>query len=78
MSSTAPTTPRAQAERLEQRIRSHKEEVARLREQIGDPQEALFRFVTERFEVQALVPDDRPGQDRRTAVWEDDDELDAR
>ena len=58
MSSTASTTPSTQAVRLERRIRSHKEEVARLREQIGDPQAALFRFVTERFEVQAIVPDD--------------------
>jgi hypothetical protein len=61
-----------------EQIRSHKEEVARLREQLGDPQEALSRFIVERFEVQALVPAERLQQDSRiTVLEEDDDELDA-
>lgn len=78
MSLTAPTTPLGQAERLEQRIRTHQEEVARLRAQTGDPRAALFRFVTERFEVHALVPDDRGEPEPRWSIWEDDDELNAR
>lgn len=75
MSSTAPT--KAEAWRRERRIKAHKEEVARLREEIGDPQEALFRFVTERFEVQAVVPNDGLARGSGRAVWEDDDELDG-
>jgi hypothetical protein len=62
-------------ERLERRIRAHQEEVARLRKQLGDPQVALFQFVMERFEVQALVPDDERGHGMRSVAWEDDDEL---
>jgi predicted nucleic acid-binding Zn-ribbon protein len=77
MASTVPATLPSQAERLEERIRAHKEEVARLRERIGDPEEALSRFVTEHFEVQALVPDERSGQARGTALWDDEDDLDA-
>lgn len=77
MSSTAQTTPLARAGRLEQRIREHQEEVALLRAQIGDPQEALFRFVRERFEVQALVSEDVEDQESRGSTWEDDDELNA-
>jgi hypothetical protein len=77
MTSTTPTTP-SRTERVEQRLRSHQEEVARLRAQIGDPQAALFRFVVERFDVQALVPDDQRGQEPSRTLWEDDDELDAR
>lgn len=30
---------------LEERLKLHKEEVARLRAEFGDPQEALFAFV---------------------------------
>lgn len=52
--------------------------MARLREEFGDPQAALFQFIMQRFEVQALVPDDRPRQGARGTVWEDDDELNAR
>lgn len=77
MSSTAPITPLAQSGRIEQRIRKHREEVARLRAQVGDPQEALFRFMTERFVVQALVPEDRGAEEPHTSLWEDDDELNA-
>jgi len=65
--------PTTQAERVERQIRAHKEEVARLREEIGDPQEALFRFVTERFEVESLIPDDLPGRGTGGAVWADDE-----
>ena len=68
----------AGTERVEQRLRSHQEEVVRLRAQIGNPQAALFRFVLERFAVQALVPDDRRGEVPSRTLWEDDDELDSR
>ena len=75
MRSTVPPPTPTQAEGREQRIRRHKEEVARLREELGDPREALFRFLVERFEPQALVPDDRP---RRRGLWEDDDDPNGR
>lgn len=83
MASTVAAALPSQVERLEQRIRAHKDEVARLRALIGDPQEALFAFVVERFEVQALVPDERPGQPAHGStggLWDEDedDETDAR
>ncbi len=72
MRSTIPPPTPTQAERREQRIRRHKEEVVRLREEFGDPREALFRFIVERFEPEALVPDDHL---RPTGLWEDNDDL---
>jgi hypothetical protein len=77
MSSTAPTKTLEQARRLERRIREHQEEVARLRAEMGDPQEALFRFMTERFEMQAFVPADCRDQRPDSALWEEDDDLNA-
>jgi hypothetical protein len=79
MATTASTssTSAAQAQWLAQRIMAHKEEVARLREEIGDPQQALYRFLTERFEARALVPDE--GSDRSDEMsFRHDDDLDAR
>jgi len=77
VASTVSTVPASQAARIERLIAEHKVEVERLRQQFGDPQEALSRFVTDRFEVQALVPDDRPAGHEDRAIWEDDDDLDA-
>lgn len=76
MTSTVRAALPTQAERVAERIRAHKEEVARLRERIGDPQEALSRFVTEHFEVRALIPDEQPGEGGGNGLWDDDD-LDA-
>jgi hypothetical protein len=77
MSSIGPTTASKQAAWLEQRIKEHREEVERLREQIGDPEEALSRFVRDRFEGQALVPDGWPRSGVSTVPWEADDDSDA-
>lgn len=77
MSSMAPNSATASAERLQERIRLHKEEMARLRAQVVDPQDALFRFIEERFDIQALVQDERPRQSMGETLWEDDDDLNA-
>lgn len=42
------------AEHLARRIRDHHAEVARLREEFGDPTEALRAFLRERFDPEAL------------------------
>ena len=39
---------------LQRRILEHKEEMARLREEFGDPEEALRAFMREAFDPQAL------------------------
>lgn len=67
------------SERLQQRIEEHKAEVARLREELGDPQEALSAFVREHFSLEALLPDD-PSRPVETSLWLDDeiDGQDAR
>ncbi len=77
MPSTVPARTPAQAARLEQRIKEHRAEVERLREETGDPDAALSAFVRERFERQALVPDDAPARDVSGFPWEDDDDSDA-
>lgn len=58
---------RDQAERLERLVAAHKVEAARLREELGDPLEALFTFVRERMPGLALI--DAATVDR----WESDD-----
>jgi len=50
---SAPTTPIAPS--LEKRLAAHKEEVARLREELGDPAEALDALVREIFDRDALL-----------------------
>ncbi len=77
MPSTVPDATLTQAARLEQRIKKHKVEVARLRKQLNDPAEALSAFVVNRFELQALVPDDHPVRSVDGTTWEEDDDLDA-
>ncbi|MDQ3693001.1 MAG: hypothetical protein M3464_05165 [Chloroflexota bacterium] len=64
-----PTASPALAALREQRLREHKEEVARLREEFGDPAEALAQFMRERFNIEALLPDDWSPDDPR-ALWE--------
>ncbi len=56
-----------------ERIRRHKEEVARLREEFPDPGAALSAFVLEHFELAALVSDEDLDGDQTS----DEDELDA-
>jgi hypothetical protein len=65
-----PTTRPTQAARLEQMIREHKEEVARLREEFGDPAEALDKFILERFSIEAFLPDDWSPGDEFRPIWE--------
>jgi hypothetical protein len=61
---------------LEERLTLHKEEVARLREEIGDPQEALFALVRDSFSAEALTSGYRRLNGQWVA-WDDDDDLDA-
>ena len=77
MTSQVPTKPSTLPAWLEERIKQHKEEVARLREQFGDPEEALFQFVREHFSPEAFVPDDQPLRDSNGMTWEEDDDSDA-
>lgn len=77
MSAQSTTTPATQAERLAQRIKEHKEEVARLREEFGDPAEALDRFVRDTFTLRAFFPDP-PSTAEPWEPWDEDDDLSAR
>lgn len=70
-------TTQTQAERREQRIKEHKEEVARLREEFGDPAEALDRFVRATFDLRAFFPDP-PSTAEPWELWDEDDDLSAR
>jgi hypothetical protein len=64
-------------ESLEQRLRAHREEVARLREEFGDPQVALFAFTRDRLDRESLLEGVRPNGDSQATDWDDDDDLDA-
>ncbi len=55
---------------MQDRIRRHKEEVARLREEFSDPGAALSAWVLENFELAALIEVDG-------TVEEDENDLDA-
>jgi hypothetical protein len=57
---------------LEERLNLHWEEVARLREEIGDPQEALFALVRDTFSFESLA-----SAARQCSGHGDDDDLDA-
>jgi len=75
MATTESAIQSVQAKRLEHLLDRHKEEVIRLREELGDPQEALFAFVRDKFDYAAFFPDVR--RNSRQSEWDDDDELDA-
>lgn len=64
------------SELLKQRLREHQEEVARLREEFGDPQLALFAFVRDRLDRESLLESARETGDRQI-IDQDDDDLDA-
>lgn len=70
---TRSTTPSTHVERIEGLIKKHKEEVARWRLEFGDPEEALSKFVKDRFVLEALIPDDQSDSDDLLTEWEDDD-----
>jgi hypothetical protein len=63
---------------LEQRLREHQEEVARLREEFGDPQLALFAFTRDRLDRDSLLESARQTGDWQAIDQDDDDDLDAR
>lgn len=52
----------------------HREEAARLREKLGDPEEAMSAFVREHFDQKAL---EQVAREMRNGAsfWNDDDEL---
>ncbi len=54
--STTVSRSTTHAERIEELIRAHREDVARLRTEFPDPGAALSTFVRERFDLAALVP----------------------
>ncbi len=70
---TRSTSASTQAVRMEELIRAHREEVARLRLKFGDPEEALSTFIRERFDLEALIPDDQSVNGDYLSAWEDDD-----
>lgn len=76
VSSVSPTTSK-QAEWLQERIKRHKEEVARLRAEIGDPAKALNELILRTFDREAIIADEPPGGRPDALGWEDDDDLDA-
>lgn len=55
MSTTVPTLAEIKRAKLDELIKAHKIEVARLREIYGDPDEALSNFVREHFSLEALL-----------------------
>lgn len=63
----------AQAARIERLVAEHRAEMARLREEFGDPEAALSKFVTDRFELRALLPDDWDPEDTSRSWWEYDE-----
>lgn len=78
MSSTIHETETSQQARMKERVKQHKAEVARLREELGDPELALSQFVVEHFELQAMMPNASDSQGPISEVLEDDDDADAR
>lgn len=59
---------------LDRRLAEHREEVARLREQLGDPEEALSAFIREHFDRDALEQAVRATFDEMGAWCDDDDD----
>jgi trehalose-6-phosphate synthase len=74
MASSQPVTRLERPEWIERRLRAHEEEVARLREEFGDPQHAPFVFTRDRLDRESLL-----GVAQRDGDWpateEDDDET---
>ncbi len=77
MASTQPVTRLGRTEAFERRLQAHEEEVARLREEFGDPQLALFAFTRDQFDREALLGDAHWGGDWPAAEEDDDDFLDG-
>jgi hypothetical protein len=72
MSSTIAPSTTTQRAWLDARIRRHREEVERLRAELGDPEQALNDFVLERFDWRVFAPTDELASDNDLG-WDDDD-----
>ncbi len=59
--------------RLQERLREHKDQVTELRAELGDPAQALSKFMRDRFEWQAIAPTDGPDINGVLEVPDDDD-----
>ncbi len=77
MATSQPVTRPQTSEAFAQRLRAHQEEVARLREEFGDPQLALFAFTRDRLDRDSLLEAARPNGDWQAINRDDDDDLDA-
>ena len=77
MASSPSTQRHEMSALLQQRLREHQEEVARLREEFGDPQLALFAFTRDRLEYESLLESARQPGDGQAIDQDDDDDLDA-
>lgn len=77
MATSQSVTPLRTSEAFEQRLRAHEEEVARLREQFGDPQRALFAFTRDRLDRESLLGGTHRAGDWQVDEEDDDDDLDA-
>jgi hypothetical protein len=75
MASTKSATQFERSAWSKKRLERHKEEVARLREELGDPQEAIFAFTRDRFDSLSFLPD--AGRTGAGLESDDDDYLDA-
>ena len=71
------TQRREKSALLTQRLREHQEEAARLREEFGDPQLALFAFTRDRLDHESLLESARQTGDWQAIDQDDDDDLDA-
>jgi hypothetical protein len=61
MAASRPSTRPKLSPQLEERLKLHREEVARLREELGDP---LFAFVRDWLDVDVLARDgEQPNED---------------
>jgi hypothetical protein len=77
MATSRPATRLKRAEWFERRLQEHADEVARLREEFGDPQQALFAFTRDRLDRDSLLQAARTSGDLRATDWDDDNELNA-
>lgn len=71
MASQTPATSTL-SPKLEQRIKEHKLEVARLREEFGDPAASIAKFMRERFTIEAILPEDWTPENASWVAWDDD------
>lgn len=76
MSDSATTHPRV-SPHLQRVWDRHREEAARLREQYGDPEDAVSSFIRTHFDREALEEALRASLEGE-ALWDDDEEANGR